>query len=268
VGDMALFMVSNGLTPEDVVAPDREVDFPESVVQLFRGELGYPPDGFPAALQKKVLRGAAPLPGRAGDHLPAVDLAAARSEAEKAIDRPLTEADLASWLMYPKVYRDFAEHQASYGDVSVLPTPAFFYGLADGEEISVAIDRGKTLVIRLLGRAETEDGHLKLFFELNGQPRQVKVARAGLAAAAARPQARDGNPDQVGAPMAGMVGTVAARVGHRVSRGDILLTLEAMKMEVSIKAERDGVVQQVHVAPGDVVNAHDLVLEWRAAQPA
>ncbi|MBT0961224.1 pyruvate carboxylase [Denitromonas iodatirespirans] len=264
VGDMALFMVTNGLTTADVTDPERDIAFPESVVQLMRGELGYPADGFPAALQAKVLAGEKPMVGRAGDHLPAVDLAAASAELAKLLERDATDAELAASLMYPKVFRDFAAHEAKYGDVSVLPTPAFFYGLADGEEIVVDIDRGKTLVIRLLGRAESDDGHMKLFFELNGQPRLIKVPIAGVANTSERPKAQDGNADQVGAPMPGVIGSIGAREGKLVKRGDTLMTLEAMKMELAIKAERDGTIGAVHVKPGTQVNAKDLLLEFKA----
>lgn len=161
------------------------------------------------------------------------------------------------------MFADFAEHQARYGDVSVFPTPAFFHGLADGEEITVDIAPGKTLVIRLLGRTETDDGHLKLFFELNGQPRLIKVPRLGLAVSTARQRAEDGNPDHIGAPMPGMVATVAVRPNQTVQQGETLLTLEAMKMEMAIKAERNGVIKQVHTKPGAVVEAHDLLVEWQ-----
>ena len=264
VGDMALFMVTNGLSTADVMDPAREIAFPESVVQLMRGELGYPADGFPEALQAKVLAGEKPLVGRAGDHLPPVDLDAARAELAKLLERDASDAELASSLMYPKVFRDYATHEATYGDVSVLPTPAFFYGLADGEEIVVDIDRGKRLVVRLLGRAESEDGHMKLFFELNGQPRLIKVPIAGVANTSERPKAQDGNPDQVGAPMPGVIGSVGAREGQHVNRGDTLMTLEAMKMELAIKAERDGTVGAIHVKPGTQVSAKDLLLAFKA----
>ncbi|MCB1952329.1 MAG: biotin/lipoyl-binding protein, partial [Rhodocyclaceae bacterium] len=264
VGDMALFMVTNGLTPAEVLDPAREIAFPESVVQLMRGELGYPADGFPAALQAKVLGGEKPMLGRAGDHLPAVDLDATRAELSKTLERDATDTDLASALMYPKVFADYVAHEAKYGDVSVLPTPAFFYGLADGEEVVVDIDRGKTLVIRLLGRAESEDGQMKLFFELNGQPRLIKVPRAGVVNTSERAKAQDGNPDQIGAPMPGVIGSVGARDGQHVNRGDTLMTLEAMKMELAIKAERDGTVAAVHVKPGTQVNAKDLLIEFKA----
>jgi len=262
VGDMALFMVANNLTPSDVADPARQVAFPESVVSLFKGELGFPPDGFPVVLGAKVLQGAVPLAGRPGASLPPVELAAAQSAAEAAVGRPLNEQELASHLMYPKVFSDYAMHQARYGNVSVLPTPVFFNGLADGEEVSIEIDKGKTLIVRLLGSTELPDeGERKLFFELNGQPRVIRIRHQGVAKVSAQLQAQDGNPDHVGAPMPGMVASVAVTVGQRVTQGDPLLTIEAMKMETMLRAERSGVVRQLHTAPGRVVNAKDLLLE-------
>jgi len=263
VGDMALFMVANDLTPEQVRDPQREVAFPESVVSLMKGELGYPPDGFPADLQKKVLRGEKPLPGRAGDFLPAVDLEAKRAEAEAAVGRKLSDTDLASYLMYPKVFKDYAAHRSHYGDVSVLPTPAFFYGLREREEIAVEIDRGKTLIVSQQGMSgPDEEGRVKVDFELNGQPRTARIAKAGLAAAKAHPRAEEGNARHVGAPMPGTVVTVAVQAGQKVAKGDPLLSLEAMKMESMLAAERDGVVSAIHVKPGAAVNAKDLLLEY------
>ena len=179
VGDMALSMVANDLTAEDVTDPGREVAFPESVVSLFKGELGFPPDGFPAALSRKVLKGEPPAPYRPGDSLPDVDLEAARQEAEKACGHQIDDNDLASWLMYPKVYREFSDHHRRFGDVSMLPTAAYFYGMADRDEIAVHIGPGKTLVIRMQGTAPAEEeGVIKVFFELNGQPRAMRVEKA------------------------------------------------------------------------------------------
>jgi pyruvate carboxylase len=263
VGDMALFMVANDLKPADVSNPAREVAFPESVISLFKGELGFPPDGFPKELEKKVLRGEAPMQGRAGDHLPPVDLEAKRAEAEVAIGRKLSDTDLASYLMYPKVYKDYAAHRREFSDVSLLPTSPFFYGLLDREEIAIDIDKGKTLVVRQTGRSDTvdEEGKIKVFFELNGQPRTVRVPKAGLGAVKAKPKAEEGNPNHVGAPMPGMVVTVAVKVGQKVKKGDPLLSMEAMKMETMLTAERDATVTVVHVRPGDVINAKDLLIE-------
>ena len=263
VGDMALFMVANALTPSQVLDPAREVAFPESVVSMMRGELGYPPDGFPEALQQKVLKGDAPIDGRAGASLPPTDLAAARVNTERDIGRSIDEQELASSLMYPKVFRDYAEHRRRYGNVSVLPTPVFFNGLKDGEEVSVDIDAGKTLVIRLQGRTDREEeGDTRLFFELNGQPRVVRIDRAGAAKVAARRKAEDGNLRHVGAPMPGMVVTVAVKAGQKVAAGDPLLSIEAMKMESLLRAERDGTIADVHVKPGDAIAAKDLLLSF------
>ncbi|KAB2937505.1 MAG: 4-hydroxy-2-oxovalerate aldolase [Rhodocyclaceae bacterium] len=263
VGDMALFMVANDLTPEQVTDPQREVAFPDSVVSLMKGELGYPPDGFPAELQKKVLRGEAPLPGRAGDFLPAVDLDAKRAEAEAAVNRKVSDTDLASYLMYPKVFKDYAAHRSHYGDVSVLPTPAFFYGLAEREEITIEIERGKTLIVSQQGMSgPDEEGHVKVAFELNGQPRTARIPKAGMAALKQHPRAEEGNMRHVGAPMPGTVVTVAVQAGQKVGKGDPLLSIEAMKMESMLAAERDGVVAAIHVKPGEAVNAKDLLIEY------
>jgi pyruvate carboxylase len=262
VGDMALYMVGNNLTPAEVENPGRDIDFPESVISLFKGELGFPPDGWPRALQQKILKGQAPLVGRPGESIPPVDLATAKAEAEKAIGRELSDTDLASYLMYPKVFKDFAEHQKTYGDVSVLPTPVFFYGLHEAqEEISVEIEPGKTLVIRLQSRTDSEDeGVSKLFYELNGQSRMIRVAHAGAAKTAERPKADETSPDQVGAPMPGMVVRIQVQAGQAVRKGEPLLALEAMKMETVIGAPRDGRIKTVLVAPGTTVNARDLLI--------
>jgi pyruvate carboxylase len=261
VGDMALFMVAHDLTPDDVQNPDKEMAFPESVISLFRGELGFPADGFPKELQSKVLQGAQPLQDRPGANLPPVDFTMAKQQAEQAVGRAISEQELASYLMYPKVFAEFAEHDTRYGNVSVLPTPAFFYGLKEGQEISVDIDRGKTLVIRLLGVTEVEEGQAKVFFELNGQPRVMRIDRTGAAKTATAPKAEEGNACHVGAPMPGMVVAVLVKPGQAVAKGDPLISLEAMKMETMIRAERDAVVAQVNVKAGTAVSAKDLLIE-------
>jgi pyruvate carboxylase len=258
-------MVANDLTPEDVGNPDKDIAFPESVVSLFKGELGFPPEGFPKALEAKVLKGDKPLAGRAGDFIPAVDLEAKRQELEHAIGRQASDTDLASYLMYPKVFRDYAEHRREFGDVSLLPTSPFFYGLQDREEIAIDIDRGKTLVVRQTGRAEVpdEEGKIKVFFELNGQPRAVRIAKAGVAGAVkARPKADVLNVRQVGAPMPGMVVTVAVKPGQKVVKGAPLLSIEAMKMETMLSADFDAVIKAVYAKPGEVIAVKDLLVEY------
>ncbi|HEX2529924.1 MAG TPA: biotin/lipoyl-containing protein, partial [Burkholderiaceae bacterium] len=211
----------------------------------------------------KVLQGGQPNEGRPGANLPPVDFAKARAEAEAAVGRAISEQELSSYLLYPKVFRDYAAHRRQYGDVSVIPTPVFFYGLKDGQETSVEIDRGKTLIIQLHGCVDLPDeGQRKLFFELNGQPRIVRTNLEGAVKASAHPVAEDGNGAHVGAPMPGMVVTVAVKPGQQVSRGDPLVSIEAMNMETMLRAERDAVVRHVHVAPGKVVGAKDLLIEF------
>ncbi len=265
VGDLALLMASAGITRAQLLDPDTEVAFPESVVQLLRGELGQPYGGFPSALQRKVLKGAAPLAVRAGAALEPVDLEAERAQLQRRLPDPVSEEDLASHLMYPRVFEEFARDRALYGDLRILPTPVFFYGMEPGQEITVDLERGKTLIVRYVATSEPhEDGTRTVFFELNGQPRSVRVAEHRLAAT--RPpqaKAEPGNPHQVGAPMPGVVGTVAAVVGARVARGDSLLTLEAMKMETAVRAEIAGEVAEVLARPGQAVDAKDLLVVLR-----
>jgi len=262
VGDMALFMVSHGLGADEVLDPEKQVAFPDSVVALFRGDVGFPPGGFPAELSRKILKGGEPLRERPGALLPAVDIEGRRAEAQSAVGRALSDHDLASYLMYPKVFVEYARHRAVFEDVSVIPTPVFLGGLRDGEETAVEIDRGKTLLVRLQGRSEPdEEGHCKLFFELNGQPRVIRVAKAGLVSTEQHPKIDDHNPGHVGAPMPGTVVTVAVEPGQRVAKGDALISLEAMKMETMLRAERDAEVREVYVKPGQTVAAKDLLIE-------
>jgi pyruvate carboxylase len=263
VGDMALFMVANDLTPEEVKDPNKDVAFPESVVALFKGELGFPDGGFPKDLERKVLKGGKPVEGRIGASLPAIDLHQTRQEAEVAIGSEVSEQELSSYLLYPNVFLTYAKHRSLYGDVSVLPTQVFFCGLKENHEISVNIEQGKTLLIRLQGRVDLpQEGQTKLFFELNGQPRIIRINHVGTAKVAVRPQAVSTNPSQIGAPMPGMIVTVAAKAGQKVARGDPLVSIEAMKMETVLRAERDAVVRRVYVAPGEVIRAKDLLLEF------
>ncbi|KDP84259.1 pyruvate carboxylase [Cupriavidus sp. SK-3] len=268
VGDMALMMVANDLSAAQVCDPAREIAFPESVVSLFKGELGFPPDGFPAGLSRKVLRGDPPEPYRPGDHLAPVDLEQARAQGESACAHALDDRQLASYLMYPRQTSEYFQHRRAYGDTSVLPTPAFFYGPQPQQEVAVDIAPGKTLLIMLQGaHPDTEENIVKVQFELNGQSRTARVERRGVAQAGpsrqARPAADPSNPLHVAAPMPGAVVTVAVQPGQRVSAGSALVSLEAMKMETHIAAERDCEIAAVHVRPGDRVAAKDLLIEFK-----
>jgi pyruvate carboxylase len=264
VGDMALMMVAQGLTPADVLDPGREVAFPDSVVDMMKGNLGQPPGGWPEAIQRKVLKGEAAFTDRPGLHAAPVDLEATRAELSKTLEGyTVGDDDLAGYLMYPKVFLDYMGRHRRYGPVRVLPTPVYFYGMQPGEQIEAEIDPGKTLEIRLQTVGDThEDGEARVFFELNGQPRIVRVPdRKAVGAARARPKADPANAAHLGAPMPGVVASVAASIGKPVKAGDLLLTIEAMKMETGIHADRDAVVVAVHVSPGAQVDAKDLLLE-------
>ncbi|NCV11957.1 MAG: pyruvate carboxylase, partial [Rhodobacteraceae bacterium] len=234
VGDMALMMVSQGMTRDQVEDPETDVAFPDSVIDMMRGNLGQPPGGFPAEIVNKVLKGEAPNTARPGKHLPPVDLEAKRQEVSDQLDgTPIDDEDLNGYLMYPKVFTDYMQRHKTYGPVRTLPTKTFFYGMEPGEEITAEIDPGKTLEIRLQAVGETtDDGEVKVFFELNGQPRVIRVPnRIVKATTSAKPKAELGNANHIGAPMPGVVASVAVQAGQEVREGDLLLTIEAMKME-------------------------------------
>ncbi len=264
VGDMALAMVAGGLTREDVEDPTKEIAFPESVVGLFKGDLGQPPGGFPKALQAKILKGEAGSTERPGAHLPPVDLEAVRTSISDELEgHEVDDEDLCGYLMYPKVYLDYMGRRRDYGPVRVLPTPTFFYGMEPGEEVQVEIEPGKILVIRLLTVGETnEEGEAKVFYELNGQPRDIRVPDRKVAATVQRrPKATDGDPNHVPAPMPGLIASVAVKEGQSIAAGDLLLTIEAMKMETAIHAEQAGAVKAIHAPIGSQVDAKDLLIE-------
>ncbi|WP_297844664.1 pyruvate carboxylase [uncultured Roseibium sp.] len=267
VGDMALMMVSQGLSVAEVEDPAKDVAFPDSVVKMLHGDLGQSPGGWPGALQKKVLKGETPITVRPGSLLKDADLDAERKTVSDKTGHGISNTELASYLMYPKVFTDFDKAQQQYGPTSVLPTPVYFYGLEPGDEISVDLEAGKTLVIRCQAIGETDEkGEKKVFFELNGQPRNVKVPdRAhGATGAAAMRKAEDGNAAHVGAPMPGVISTVAITAGQDVTAGDVLVSIEAMKMETALHAERDGKVKEVLVSPGSQIDAKDLLVVFES----
>jgi pyruvate carboxylase len=264
VGDMALFLVANGLTVDDVLASDRELSFPESVVDLLAGRMGQPPGGFPPEVQKRVLRGQKPVEGRPGASLPPADFAKIAAELKTRLSREPSRREVVSYLIYPRVVSDFLNHEETYGDTSILPTPVFLYGPHPGEEMSVEIEPGKTLITKFLTIGDPQpDGRRTVFFELNGQPRDVTVEDNSIEdAVSRRMKANADDPNQIGAPMPGMVVNVAVKSGDDVAQGQKLLTMEAMKMETTIYAERDGRIAEILVSPGSQVDTGDLVLRW------
>ena len=264
VGDLAIFLVSHDMSVKDLerLGPDHNLTLPNSVVEMFAGALGEPEGGWPQRLQSVILRGAKPVPGRPADHLAPVDFEQTMAAVEKKTEQKISHADLMSYLMYPEVFLKFAKARSAYGSLEVLPTPEFFYGLEQGREIAVELEPGKTLVVKLLTVSDAHpDGTRTIFFELNGQPREVTIRDNALRATVqARPKADAGEPGQVGAPIPGAISSVAVEVGQQVKKGERLLVLEAMKMQSTVYAPMDGKVTKKLVNVGDKVDAKDLLL--------
>jgi pyruvate carboxylase len=264
VGDMTLFLMAKDMQPADVLRLDEKHDLslPNSVVEMFSGVLGVPPGGWPSKLQKIILRGGAPLKGRPGASLTEVNFAEEKRALEKKIGHAVENTDLLSALLYPEVFLKYDKFRQTYADVSVLPTPAFFYGLTSGQEITVEIASGKSLIIKFLTISEPHpDGTRTLFFELNGQPREVNVRdRALRVTERTHPKADPADAGQVAAPTAGVIGIIAVQSNQIIERGAKLLTLEAMKMQSNIYAPISGRVTKLLVTPGQHVEAKDLLV--------
>jgi len=262
VGDMAMFLVKNNLDVDDVFTKADDLTFPESVVGMFKGMLGQPYQGWPVELQKIILRGEEPITCRPGELLEPVDFEAERDKAAAKVGHRLSDHDLMSYLLYPHVYPEFDKHRQEYSDTSVIPTPTFFYGLEPGQETSIDIEPGKTLIIKLnaIGKVHP-DGTRHIFFELNGQQRQVVVRdQSAQSDEVEREKADKGNPKHVGAPMPGKVLKLNVKAGDTVKVGDVLMVTEAMKMETNIKAKEEGGVAEVRFKEGDKVEKEDLVI--------
>jgi pyruvate carboxylase len=264
VGDMALFLLANEMKPGDLLqlGENHDLSLPNSVVEMFSGALGVPPGGWPKKLQRIVLRGQAPLKGRPGASLKAVNFDEEQAQLEKKVAHPVQRDALLSYLLYPEVYLKFNAFRQAYADLSVLPTSAFFYGLKSAEEITVDIEHGKTMIVKFLTISDAHpDGTRTLFFELNGQPREVNVRDRSLRVVErSHPKADTENPGHVGAPTAGLISSVAVQANHAVERGAKLLTLEAMKMQSNIYAPINGKVTKLLVTPGQHVEAKDLLV--------
>ncbi len=262
VGDMALFMVANEINTEDVLSSDREFSWPASVIDLIGGAMGQPPGGFPENVKAKILGGEKGFEGRPGETLPPADFDAKAKELEELLGRTPTHQEILSSLLYPKVFEDFAQFRIEFSDTSDLPTPAFLYGMEPGEEISIEIETGKTLFIKYLTTGTVHpDGNRSVFFELNGQPRDVLILdRSEEPEVAGNIKADPNDAKQIAAQMPGMVVAIAVEPGTKVSKGQKLLTLEAMKMETTVASESDGVVSEVLVKFGSQVEAGDLII--------
>lgn len=263
VGDMALFMVQNDLNEETVISRGQTIDFPDSVIELFQGYIGQPHGGFPEELQKVVLKEREPITVRPGELLQPVNFEQLEEVLADKLNRPVTKKDILAYALYPKVFEEYAKTVESFGNISVLDTPTFLYGLKLGEEIEVEIEKGKTLIIKLVSIGEPQhDGTRVMYFELNGQSRELVIQDMtvevdGSIALKADPS----NPNQIGATMPGTVLKVVVSKGSPVKRGDHLLITEAMKMETTVQAPKDGIVKEVYAIAGDAISTGDLLIE-------
>jgi len=262
VGDMAMFMVQNNLQPRDVFERGAELTFPQGVVDFFKGMIGQPYGGFPEKLQKIILKGEEPLTCRPGELLEPVDFAAQKAAVEKKIGHAISDRETLSATLYPGVFEEFDRHRQEYSDTSVLPTPVFFYGLGVGDETSIDIEPGKTLILKLNAVGSLQkDATRNIYFELNGEPRQVTVQDLSVKSEEATHRKADaGNPKEVGAPMPGKVFKILVNVGDEVKAGDTLLSTEAMKMETNVKAKEDGKIVDIFFKEGAQVQQGDLLV--------
>ncbi len=261
VGDMALFMTANGLAEEDVMKQGAALAFPDSVIDLFSGKLGQTSGGFPPELSILVLKGKQPLTGPPGASLPPVEFDAEFAAFQQEFDHRQNMLDFLSYKMYPDVFRDFYQHQQEFGGIDYLPTPAFFYGLGQGDEILVKLQRGKTISIRYIYRSKTdENGRCNVTFELNGQARSVQI-RDVSAAPATPAQRKAVEANEIGSPLMGRLASVLVKPGDAVKENTPLFVIEAMKMESTITASASGVVKAVHLDAGTLVEQGDLVVE-------
>ncbi|MFS3913199.1 pyruvate carboxylase [Bacillus australimaris] len=262
VGDMALYMVQNDLTEEDVYEKGATLDFPDSVVELFKGYLGQPHGGFPEKLQKLILKGEEPLTVRPGEKLEPVNFEDIKQQFKESHDLTLTEQDAIAYALYPKVFSEFVQTAESYGDISVLDTPTFFYGMRLGEEIEVEIEKGKTLIVKLVSIGEPNpDATRVLYFELNGQPREVVIKDESIKSSVQEKMKADrSNPNHIAASMPGTVIKVLVEKGQKISQGEHLMINEAMKMETTVQAPFSAVVEEIHVTSGEAIQTGDLLI--------
>lgn len=263
VGDMAQFMVANELTPEDIYKKGAGISFPESVQQFFMGELGQPEGGFPEDLQKIILKDKKPVTERAGKHIKPIDFDKELKTFQNGMGKDLTILDFISWKLYPKVFEDYVKFKREFGDVSVVPTPLFFYGMKPGDETTINIAEGKTLLIRLLSIGPVDEhGKRTVFFKLNGQTRSIEIQdRAVKAEHKENRKINKADEKQIGAPLQGMLSRLLVRAQEKVKKNQPLFVIEAMKMETVITAPFEGSVAHIELPAGTLVNTHDLVME-------
>ncbi|KIL44754.1 pyruvate carboxylase [Jeotgalibacillus soli] len=265
VGDMALFMVQNDLDEDAVLEKGHMIDFPDSVIELFSGYLGQPHNGFPEKLQEVILKGKESITVRPGELLEDVDFEKLKEELFRELDRPVTNFDAIAHALYPKVFKEYTNTDKQFGDVSVLDTPTFFYGMKLGEEIEVEIETGKTLILKLISIGEPRlDGTRVIYFDLNGQQREVVIKDESVKSSILTKRKVDPkNEEELGATMPGTVIQVVVKTGDEVHRGDHLLITEAMKMETTVQAPFDGVIDEIFVENGEALSPGDLLIRLK-----
>jgi pyruvate carboxylase len=263
VGDMALFMVQNDLTEEDIYEQGESLSFPESVVTFFQGELGQPAGGFPEKLQKIILKGRKAITERPGALAAPVDFEKVKAELAEKIGYEPKQEEVLSYLMYPQVFLDYQKSYNQFGDVTLLDTPTFFQGIRLGETVNVQIERGKILIIRLDEIGEPDDeGNRVLFFNLNGQRREILIKDTSIISTAqTKRKAEPTSREQIGATMSGSVLEVLVKKGDTVKKGQTLMITEAMKMETAVEARFDGKVERIYVTAGETITSGDLLIE-------
>lgn len=265
VGDMALFMVQNNLDEESVIEDGMKLDFPESVISFFQGQIGQPVGGMDKELQKIILKGRDYITDRPGKHIDPYDFDQAKEELKQIIpERDIDNKSLLSYALYPKVYKDYLRFFEEYNKIQVIETPSFFYGLELNEKIMVDLEPGKSLLIELTSIGPLKEGGLRtVYFDLNGLPQEVEIQDRNVEGTVmVRQKADKTNPKQVGAQMPGTVVTVSVKPGDKVNQNDTLVVTEAMKMESAIQAPIDGVVKAVHVNEQEQVKGNDLLIEF------
>jgi pyruvate carboxylase len=266
VGDMTMFLITRGIRPSDIVNLEPgSAPFPSSVIEMMAGSLGRPMGGWPKKVQQVILGKQKPFRGRSGASLPAISLSKIREELETKLKREILDDDVYSYLMYPQVFLEFAKFNRDYSNVSVIPTPTFFFGLKPGEEILISIEEGKNLFFKLINVGTPDkEGRRTVTFELNGVSRESSIQdRSVQSKVKSRPKVDPAKSNQLGAPIPGMITSLAVSVGSKVAKDDKLLTLEAMKMQTTIYAPADGIVDAIHAAVGDSVDSKDLLLELK-----
>ncbi|WP_248498622.1 pyruvate carboxylase [Staphylococcus haemolyticus] len=267
VGDMALYMVQNDLDEQSVIKEGHKLDFPESVVSYFKGEIGQPVNGFNKELQDVILKGQQPLTERPGEYLDSVNFDEIRQELEAKDYGEVTEQDVISYVLYPKVFDQFMQTKQQYGDLSLLDTPTFFFGMRNGETVEIEIDTGKRLIIKLETISEPdENGYRTIYYVMNGQARRISIKDENIKTNTnLKPKVDKSNPSHIGAQMPGSVTEVKVTVGEEVKVNQPLLITEAMKMETTIQAPFNGTIKQVTVVNGDAIATGDLLIEIEKA---